>query len=274
MGTSAIFQPISKGLARMERGQTLINFLDNNTLAPIGSFRSIGSSTASLKPKVENAELRTSETPMRDLLDWPVVQTDLELDVSAMQWSGEIMSLVHMSTPGVYITQTIEATVAISVASNGYKDIFRLFDTDGNILRNATLTEVTDGTIPLVAGVDYVLDAFTGLVEIIKPTATNITFTATASVPAIVAGDAHQFVSILSNPALLASVIFRQNNRAGDNLEYVLPLVQFTPPSEIKLIGEDNSFSKTSFTGRVLYDARYPNSPRGWATKIGAALVS
>lgn len=248
---------------KITRGQALLK-LDGDS-----AYRNIGSVTAEIEIQREATDIRTNEAPERPIV--ATVTTDLQANINLTCWnySKLVMAVSHSAPAGVVVIQPAVTDATQNLVAVKVGDIFDLMS-DGKRVLDVTDVVVTAGGTVAVLGRDYIIDAAAGRFESVTLTGG---ITVEFSAPAITLTDDKALYEFISRADIRGSLVIRQNNRRGANLEYVFPRVVLAPAGNIGAITDSNDASSQQFACRVEYDStQLPGRERGYVTVLDQAL--
>ncbi len=234
-------------------------------------MRAIGSCTAELDLKNEYLDLRDNGYQRRDRIGRRNTMSDATVKLSIMQFDGAGLTQMLMSPFGATLTQAAGAAqTTVFQVSEPYQ-LLEIVDANGNTVFDVTNVVVTDAAAgapaTLVPGVDYVVDNFTGLIQV-RTVPASKEYSVSWAAPAISATQGQPTFALMQNPEQTGRLIIRTNNLIGGDLLYVWPKVQFTPPTSVKLIGNGNDLASVEIEAVVLADSNHPGRQMGYATLI------
>lgn len=259
---SAIFQTLDPNLFPINRGQCWMSFPGSST------EQNIGSVIVAFTPKVERAEIKTNEDPLRPIVARPTVDLQGEVKVTFSQWSRAATALAFMAPNGEFFTQQALVSRTQSFVGVMDGDVLPLTDAEGKSVKNVVVSSVEVGGVALGPS-SYRVDPPTGLVQITDASILVDDVDVEFSAPAIANTDKKAMYRFLQARDIVVSLRIRQNNLMGDDYDIFIPKISLSASGEVKLISDSNDPEKIEADGLILYDnTQPPGKERGFAVKI------
>lgn len=263
--SGAIFKTLPAGDFNIPSGQAAIQLEGESFLRPIGDC------TISVSKSKEETEIRTNESPDREVVANDVTSTTQTISIVMRQFASVGMALAWGAPPKDFVQDAIAAPKTMDFEDAVLNAWFQLEDDDGLDVTNTTVTAVTIGGEPGVLGTHFKHDAAAGLVQVIEipedaivvagKFEVSVTFTAAA----VAAGSGRQIAETFTENVLRGKLVVRQNNRRGRPRKFVFAKISVGGDGEVAVIGDSNEPVSVTVTGKIERDENMPaGRERGW----------
>lgn len=208
--------------------------------------------------EVTEQERFTNEEGVRKLVKTVVTEVNPTMSMTLVQMTDRNRALSLLGEPTPY-TQTAESGV-----EKVFEDIIidRIYKLDHTNVDETTIV-VTDGAEAetYVAGEHFLLDALTGMIQIIgKPAGADDDVKIVYDGLAVVAADGLARIGVASKTENRGTIIIRGTNDVGPKTELTLWDVQIRPAGGRSYVGETD-FDNIEIEGRIFVD---PTKPSGF----------
>ena len=235
-------------------GQAGIQFDGDDFITPIGDC------TISVNKTKEETDIRTNESPDREIVATDVTSSDQTVSIVMRQLGIAGMNLAWGARDEEYIQSAIAVARTQEFLDVRMLSWLQLKSDAGGDVVNTNVTAVEIGGEPGTLGIHYRHDTLSGLVQIIAAPAgavgtdVEVTFTATA----VAAGADRYVYKVFSEQQRRGKLVVRQNNRRGRNRKIVLARISVGGDGEISVIGDSNEPTSITVTGKVERDENQP----------------
>lgn len=251
---SAIFKTLPASDFNIPSGQAAIQLDGEDFLRPIGDC------TISVSKSKEEVDIRTNESPDREIVATDVVSSDQTISITLRQLAVVGMSLAWGGAPKLYTQPAIAVARTQEFEDVALNSWLQLTDADGHDVVNTVVTAVEIGGEAGVLGTHYRHDAASGLVQVIEAPAgaagsdVEVSFTVTA----VVTGDNKSVVDMFQTVQLRGKLVVRQNNRRGKNRKFVFARISVGGDGEVNVIADSNEPTAVTVTGKIERDENAP----------------
>ena len=234
-------------------GEVFLDRFNPTTFAPTGLFRHLGDvDSLEINTVVKALEKKSSMDGVRSTYANVIVSADADVTIKLAELDPENFALAMLGSAAPWTQTLVSAFTARAIAGLGVADVVldRWYDMGA---MNGVVTAIKQTAVTLVAGVDYVLDAASGMIKFPSTGAASALDSATwdGSIPAITG---KQEWYGLSNPETYGHLRYRSaaNQITGARVLLDIWNIQLMPEGNIQLIAE--TWGEATLKGKVQID--------------------
>lgn len=244
------------------KGSILLDRFDPVTGLPTG-FQHLGNCTKfEIDLKDDIAELYQSLNKNVTLIATAVKKRQPKISITGTDFSSDHVAIAQMSAGKTAVattatTFTAEVLVTAAQAATAKGRFFRLLN--GNVDNVGTPPALTQNSVPLVAGTDYVVvDAQKGLIYFPITSSIDGTHSITCTYHTLVGSNDH--VAGATIPFVQGHILFVPDPVDGQKIGCDIWRCNLNPNGQIGLIADD--YGNWSLDGNILDDtANHPSAP-------------
>jgi hypothetical protein len=235
-------------------GEVWLDRFDPVTFLPTGAYRHLGDvDSLEINTVVKALEKKSSMDGARATYANVVVSADVDVTLKLAELDPDNFALAMLGENAAW-TQAADTTVTAGAINGGVAIVLeRWYDTG---FLNPHVTDVKQGMVTLVAGVDYVVDYPTGMIKFPASGAALAAITVwDGSAPAIAGGQ--QWYG-LSNIETYGALRYRSaaNQITGAQILLDVHNIQLMPEGNLQLIAEQ--FGEATLKGKCQIDVTRP----------------
>ncbi|MEG3175869.1 hypothetical protein U1872_06475 [Sphingomonas sp. RB3P16] len=225
------------GNQTLGRGKVELSRFKTGTFIPEG-FRYTGNTPDfALNSTSTTLQHWNSDGPIKTKDKSVILQVEDKATLTFDDINVDNMALFFLGSSGI-ITQTSgsSTTEVLSPVKAGYNYVLGITDLTPTGVRALTAVTVTKASTPLVANVDYTLDAARGTVAFI---AGGAVIDGDSISVAYTRGAVNRTQVISGTTQIKAALRFVANNGEGDNIDFYMPYVRISPNGDFNLKSDD-----------------------------------